>query len=331
MTSIMWFRRDLRLRDNPALRLATEHGPVLGLFVLDPALWGTAGPGRRAWPAASLRSLDESMEGRLRIRLGQPATVVPAVTSEVGADQVHVSNEFTPYGRARDRAVVATLPEGITGVASGTPYAVTPGSVTNGSGQPSKVFTPYSLAWRAHGWDDPAQAPRNVDRLALEDGEEVAAMPDNALLEAPPGMPSAGEDAARRRFRSFLERDVEGYADLRNDPGADRTSRLSPYLKLGVLHPRQILSETSSTRSEGARTFETEIAWRDFYADVLDHNPTSAWKDLRPVPGLTYDDHGDAIEAWDAEGGYDHGHPKRIIDHAAERRVALDRYQRGRG
>lgn len=151
MTSIMWFRRDLRLRDNPALRLATEHGPVLGLFVLDPALWGTAGPGRRAWPAASLRWLDESMEGRLCIRLGQPATVVPAVTSEVGADQAHVSNEFTPYGRARDRAVVATLPEGITGVASGTPYAVTPGSVTNGSGQPYKVFTPYSLAWRAHG------------------------------------------------------------------------------------------------------------------------------------------------------------------------------------
>jgi deoxyribodipyrimidine photo-lyase len=449
MTSIMWFRRDLRLRDNPALRLATEHGSVLGLFVLDPALWGTAGPGRRAWLAAGLRSLDQSMGGRLCVRLGQPATVVPAVTGEVGADQVHVSNEFTPYGRARDRAVVAALPEGVTGVATGTPYAVTPGSVTNGSGQPYRVFTPYSKAWRAHEWDDPAQAPRNVDWLALEDGEEVAAMLDNALLAAPPGMPSAGEDAARRRFRSFLERDVEGYADLRNDPGADRTSRLSPYLKLGVLHPRQILSETSSTGSEGARTFETEIAWREFYADVLHHNPTSAWKDLRPVPGLTYDDHGDAIEAWrtgttgfpivdagmrqllvegwmhnrvrmitasfltkdlhawwpvgarhfldhlldgdlasnnhgwqwvagtgtdaapyfrvfnpvtqglkfdpagdyvrrwvpelahlsgkvthepwDAEGGYDHGYPRRIIDHAAERRVALDRYQRGRG
>ena len=71
MTSIMWFRRDLRLRDHPALRAAAERGPVLGLFVLDPALWGSAGPARRAWLAASLRSLDESMGGRLCVRLGR--------------------------------------------------------------------------------------------------------------------------------------------------------------------------------------------------------------------------------------------------------------------
>jgi deoxyribodipyrimidine photo-lyase len=449
MTSIMWFRRDLRLRDNPALRLAAEQGPVLGLFVLDPVLWSGAGPARRAWLAATLRSLDEAMGGRLCLRLGRPATVVPAVVSEMAADQVHVSNEFTPYGRARDRAVVAALPKGVTGVATGTPYAVAPGSVTNGSGQPYKVFTPFSKAWRTHGWDEPSQAPRNVDWLALEDDEKVTSMLDDALLGAPAGMPSPGEDAAGRRLRGFLERDVEGYADLRNDPGADRTSRLSPYLKLGVLHPRQLLAATAAVQGEGARTFETEIAWRDFYADVLHHNPASAWEDLRPVPGLTYDDHEDAIEAWrtgttgfpvvdagmrqllaegwmhnrvrmitasfltkdlhawwpvgarhfldllvdgdlasnnhgwqwvagtgtdaapyfrvfnpvtqglkfdpagdyvrrwvpelahlsgkathepwDSEHGYDHGYPKRIIDHAAERRVALDRYQRGRG
>ena len=73
MTSVMWFRRDLRLRDHPALRAAASNGPVLGLFVLDPTLWRTAGPARRAWLAASLRSLDESMDGRLCVRLGKPA------------------------------------------------------------------------------------------------------------------------------------------------------------------------------------------------------------------------------------------------------------------
>ena len=448
MTAIMWFRRDLRLRDNPALRAAAADGPVLGLFCLEPALWRAAGPARRAWLAASLRALDDSMDGRLCLRMGRPESVVPAVVREVGAAGVHVSNDFAPHGRARDRAVVDALPEGVQGVATGSPYAVAPGGIRNGSGAPYKVFTPFSKAWRAHGWEDPAPAPRGVEWLHVEDDKRVAAMLDKALAEAPEGMPTAGEEAARRRLVSFLERDVDDYAETRNDPAADRTSRLSAYLKLGVVHPRQLLAETGDHHTEGARTFESELAWRDFYADVLHHNPESAWEDLRPVPGLTYDDHEDALEAWksgttgfpivdagmrqllaegwmhnrlrmitasfltkdlhvwwpvgarhfldhlvdgdlasnnhgwqwvagtgtdaspyfrvfnpvtqglkfdasgdyvrrwvpelahlsgksvhepwDAEDGYAKGYPRRIIDHAAERQVALDRYQRGR-
>ena len=448
MASIMWFRRDLRLRDNPALRAAAGSGHVLGLFVLDPVLWRSAGPARRAWLSANLRALDESIDGRLCIRTGDPATVVPAVALEVGAEEVHVSNESTPYGRTRDTAVVAALPDGVRGIATGTPYAVPPGTVTNGSGDPYKVFTPFSKAWRRQGWDDPVQAPRSPDWLEASDDREVAATLDDAVTGGPPRMPTAGEEAAWRRVRQFLERDLADYERLRDDPGADRTSRLSPYLKLGVLHPRQLLAQTTSSDTQGARTFETELAWRDFYADVLHHHPQSAWQDLRPVPGLRYDDHEDAIEAWkegatgypivdagmrqllaegwmhnrvrmitasfltkdlhvwwpvgarhfldhlvdgdlasnnhgwqwvagtgtdaapyfrvfnpitqgrkfdpggdyvrrwvpelghlsgaavhepwDAEGGYDDGYPRRIIDHAQERKEALDRYQRGR-
>ena len=183
-------------------------------------------------------------------------------------------------------------------MATGTPYAVAPGSVMNGSGNPYKVFTPFSKAWRAHGWDDPVPAPRNVEWLAADDDQRVAAMLDKALREAPEGMPTPGEDAALRRFRSFLDRDVDDYDEARDDPGADRTSRLSPYLKYGVLHPRQLLAETAERGSAGATTFETELAWRDFYADVLFHHPASAWSDLNPVAGLTYDEPQDAIEAW---------------------------------
>src|ERR1700712_3871295 len=162
MTSLLWFRRDLRLRDHPALRAAAGNGPVLGLFVLDPVLWLSAGPARRAWLAASLRALDESMGGRLCIRQGKPSSVVPRLAQEVTADQVHVTNDFTPYGRARDRAVVEALPDGIEGVATGTPYAVAPGTVMNGSGSPYKVFTPSSKAWRSQGWGDPQTGARKV-------------------------------------------------------------------------------------------------------------------------------------------------------------------------
>ena len=271
---------------------------MVGLFVLEPKLWANAGPARRAWLAATLRSLDESMGGRLCVRLGGASSVVPRLAREVSAEQVHVSNDFTPYARARDSAVVEKLPGNVEGLATGTPYAVAPGSITNGSGSPYKVFTPYSKAWRSHGWDDPRPAPRTVEWVHVEDDQRVAAMLDGALREAPDGMPTPGEEAAWRRFRSFLERDVDEYDDLRDDPGADRTSRLSPYLKYGVLHPRQLLAETAARRSSGARTFETELAWRDFYADVLHHHPESAWLDLKPVAGLTYDEPADAIEAW---------------------------------
>src|SRR5207253_867249 len=150
----MWFRRDLRLRDHPALRRAAEDGDVLGLFVLDPVLWRGAGAARRAWLAASLRSLDESMGGRLCVRLGEPAS-----------------------------------------------------------------------------------APRAVSWLEVEDDREVAGMLEEAVGAAPDGMPAPGEDAARRRLHSFLDRDLEAYDDLRDRPGDDRTSRLSAYLKYGVLHP----------------------------------------------------------------------------------------------
>jgi deoxyribodipyrimidine photo-lyase len=298
MTSILWVRRDLGHRDHPPLRPAAHEGPVLGLFVVDPVLWGSAGRARRAWLAATLRSLDASMGGRLCLRLGDPSSVVPRMAEQVGAGQLHVTREFTPYADARDRTVVDALPGNVEGVATGTPYAVPPGTIRNGSGQPYKVFTPYSKAWRSHGWDDPQPAPRAIDWVDADDDQRVEAMLDKALREAPAGMPTPGEDAAWRRFRNFLEHDLDDYDHARDDPGADRTSRLSPYLKYGVVHPRQLLAETAGRRSTGASTYETELAWRDFYADVLHGRPASAWDDLNPVAGLTYDEPADAIEAW---------------------------------
>ncbi len=300
MTSVMWFRRDLRLRDNPALRAAAERGPVLPLFVLDPALWGTGGPARRAWLAANLRSLDEATGGRLCVRVGDPASLVPRMAREVGADSVHVTGDSNPYAVARDQRVVDALGEldDVEGVATGTPYAVSPGTIRNGSGAPYKVFTPFSRAWRQHGWDEPAQAPRGVEWVDADGDGRADGMLDKALGEAPDGMPTAGEDAAARRLAAFLERDVADYDSSRDDPGADRTSRMSAYLKLGVVHPRQLLAKLSGHSGEGPHTWETELCWRDFYADVLHANPESAWHDLNPVAGLTYDDPEDAIEAW---------------------------------
>ncbi|CAM3809383.1 cryptochrome/photolyase family protein [Nocardioides zeicaulis] len=284
-SSVMWFRRDLRVRDNPALRAALDEGPVTALFVLDPALWASAGPARRAWLAANVLALADKVP--LTIHHGDPADVVPRVAQ---GRRVHVAAETTPYGRRRDDA----LAQRVELVATGSPYAVGPGRITNGSGKPYQVFSAFARAWREHGWAEPAASPRSPDLQPADSHQKALDLLHRAVDDAPFDLPGAGEDAAWRRWRAFREGALADYATERNRPDHDGTSRLSPYLHLGVLHPRSLLADL-----DRASTYATELAWRDFYADVLWHEPASAWKDLKPaLAGMRYDDPEDAVEAW---------------------------------
>ncbi|MFL6024564.1 MAG: deoxyribodipyrimidine photo-lyase, partial [Marmoricola sp.] len=225
MTSVLWFRRDLRLGDHPALTAAAADGDVVALFVVDPRIWDTGGPARRAWISAGVRALDEATGGALVVRLGDPAAVVTDVARRVGADVVHVSAETTPYGRRRDARVAAALAEhGIVGRPTGTPYAVDPGTIRTQQGGPYQVFTPFSKAWFAHGHADPLPRPTPSWADALCDADAITLLQD-ALQHAPAGMPEAGEDAALRRWREFLDADVADYDEARDLPAADRTSR----------------------------------------------------------------------------------------------------------
>ncbi|MCW2786226.1 MAG: deoxyribodipyrimidine photolyase, partial [Marmoricola sp.] len=292
MTSVLWFRRDLRLQDHPALTAAAADGPVVGLFVIDPVLWDGAGPVRRAWLAASVRALADETGGRLLVRYGDPAVVVPAVATEHGADTVHLSLETTPYGVQRDRRVADALDRaGIARAGTGTPYAVDPGTVRTQKGEPYQVFTPFSRAWREQGWPDPLP----VAEVSWVDGASdpaAVALLDEAVDASPVPLPDAGNAAAHRRFEEFLENGLDDYDTARDLPATDGTSRMSPYLKVGAVHPRELLAHV-----DAASRFATELAWRDFYADVLWHRPASAWSDLRPLT-IPYDDPAD--ETWHA-------------------------------
>ncbi|MBA3524801.1 MAG: deoxyribodipyrimidine photo-lyase, partial [Geodermatophilaceae bacterium] len=152
MPSIMWFRRDLRLADHPALRAAMAAADsVVPLFVLDPALWGPAGPSRRAYLGASLADLGQRVGG-WQLRSGDPVREVVTVARAAGADSVHVAEDFGPYGRDRDARVELALAEhGITLVRTGCAYAVAPGRVVKTDGTPYRVYTPFSRAWAEHG------------------------------------------------------------------------------------------------------------------------------------------------------------------------------------
>jgi deoxyribodipyrimidine photo-lyase len=295
----MWFRRDLRLGDNPALLEAVADGPVLPLFVLDPALWGPAGPSRRAYLGASLRSLDGQLRERrtrLSVVRGDPVRRVVLAAQQAGAERVHMAADFGPYGVQRDQHVEEALAEaGIELVRTGSAYAVAPGRVTNASGEAYKVYTPFHKAWSEHGWRGPVGPPARAGWLELD--RDTTDIPDPPL---PPGLelPEAGEAAATRRWEEFLDR-VDDYDDDRDKPGVDGTSHMSVHLKWGEIHPRTMLAALSRKRSNGAATYRKELAWREFYADVLFRQPRTAREYLRPeYARMAYDRPGTQLEAW---------------------------------
>ncbi|MDX2973560.1 cryptochrome/photolyase family protein [Kribbella solani] len=313
MTAVMWFRRDLRLADNPALldAVAAGDGRVLGLFVLDPLLWERSGDPRREQLLASLHALSASMGGRLVVRRGDPAEVVPAVAGAVRASSVHVSADYAPYGQERDLAVEGAL--GCPLVRTGSAYAVAPGRVLNQQGRSYQVFTPYFRAWLEHGWRKPVDAPADV-RWIEAPGDELPGVRkagDASAVDAgagdagtgDAGAVEAGEAAAGERWRGWLA-GVSAYADERDRPDLDSTSRMSVPLKYGEIHPRTMLADLARRHSAGAEAYRRELAWREFCADLLARYPRAAWEPLRPeFARMQYDEPGERggpLEAWRA-------------------------------
>ncbi len=244
------------------------------------------------------------MGGALVVRTGDPAMVVPALAAEVGARAVHATADFGPYGHRRDRSVAAALEADARSlVLSGSPYATDPGSVTKDDGSPYAVFTPFSKAWRAVGWATPLPGPLTEWRGRPKIGSDPLPSPPATDAELPP----AGEEAAHAAWEAFTSGALARYASARDRPDVAGTSELSPYLRFGMLHPRQLLSELGASKSE--RVFATELAWREFYADVLHHHPRSGWENLnRRMDAMPVDTGSDArrrFEVWQrGETGY---------------------------
>lgn len=298
---VLWLRRDLRLSDHPALHAAAGTGfpgtgdgapaRVLPVFVLDPAVWGAAGPARRAHLARSLHALDADLReagGRLVVRAGEPTRVLPALVRESGAAEVHVTADFGPYGRSRDAAVAEALDVPLR--ATGSPYAVAPGRVRKADGTPYRVFTPFLRAWAEHGWREPLPRPSDL-AWAHADSDDLPAAPEPAGVD----LPEAGERAALAAWREFRAHGLDRYAELRDRPDLPGTSRLSAHLKFGEIHPRTLLADCPDA------TFRSELAWREFYGDVLWHHPETVREYLnRDLAGMAYDTGPDADALFDA-------------------------------
>jgi deoxyribodipyrimidine photo-lyase len=298
----MWFRRDLRLGDHPALLAATEAADeVIPLFVVDPRLWHPAGAARRQYLVRSLRSLDTAMDESLVWRVGDPVEAVVALVRETGASSVHVTADFGPYGAERDAAVEKALADiGVPLVRTGSPYAVAPGRVQKSDGTPYRVYSPFYRAWIAHGWRAPAASSVDIPWAAGVVSDPLPMLEQIGHCRSIAELPTAGEAAALERWHEFRDSALDDYADDRNRPDIDGSSRLSVHLKYGEIHPRTLLAELGDSKAH--EVFRKELAWREFYADVLHHAPDTAREYLRPeFARMPYDSGPDAdarLAAW---------------------------------
>jgi len=298
--SIIWFRRDLRISDHPALLAALDESPeIVPVFILDPKLIKTGGSKRLAYLGQSLRALDESLGNNLQVIAGDQLTVLKDLQKKYDAESVHISAEYEPYGSTRDKNIETG---GIKLIRTGSPYAVAPGRVLKPSDNtPYRVYTPFYKGWCAHGWRKPAEKPKEIP--AVKPSNEAREFPDWKL---PDGvrLTKAGELAALERFKYFQKNGLESYDEARNLAAIDGTSKMSAHLKWGEIHPRTLLAPLGESKAHDV--FRKEIAWREFYADILFNNPhTETEYYALQFSKMRYDQPGEKFKAWcEGKTGY---------------------------
>lgn len=297
--ALLWFRDDLRLSDNPALKAAIEHGPLICLYILDTSterrpLGGAA----RWWLSRSLQALSDAIAakgGELLILRGDPAELLPRIVREADIGYLAWSRRYDGAAIELDKALKAELAEAGIAVESFNANLLNePWQVKTKADGPFKVFTPYWRAVRESGEPSaPLAAPAGLSKARLPAAlrEQALTVAGLALEPTTPdwagGLREAwtpGEEGARDRLGAFLDETIAGYREARDLPDRLSTSRLSPHLRFGEISPRQIWHATRAAQEAGntpgsatdVEKFFSEIGWREFSYHLLFHNPELA-------------------------------------------------------
>jgi deoxyribodipyrimidine photo-lyase len=280
MSQVFWFRRDLRLQDNVALNTAISAAiedktkKVTLTYLVDLDKFDALSPVRQHSLVESLKALGASADRKLVIRqargLSGIASELLKVANAAGAALVHATRAFDPEGIAEQNAVGLALKDsGIFLKLVDSYYAVAPGMVRKPDGTQYKVYTPFYKNWLLAGWD----APHPLVNLGADWFEPIDCHGRPVPSADATFQVKAGEAYALRTFERFKQRALKDYDELRNRADLSGTSHLSHALAHGEIHPRTILAELGD--SDGEIVYAKEIAWREFYADVLWHNPNS--------------------------------------------------------
>lgn len=292
---IHWFRRDLRLRDNTALMAAATAagGAVVPVFIFDDAILRGrfASPARTQFLLDCLAALDAELRTfglHLVVRRGDPLRTLFDVLRESGASGVTWNRDYTPYAVRRDTAIKQALREaGYEAHSFKDTVIFEMKEVTTADGRPYTVYTPYAKRWRSRLAAEPVTV-QDMPRLATIPLPASEPLPHlTALLpDAPATLPRfpAGEAVALEALERFVRGPLANYAQGRNLMAVAGTSRLSPYLRLGVLSPRQCVAAALAAPPEpGPESWIGELIWRDFYMQVLYHFPYALRSSFKPA------------------------------------------------
>lgn len=282
---LVWFRRDLRLDDNPAWAAATaEHTEVTALFVVDPTLFDRASSPRVRRMLGDVVALDKALAehgGRLLIRIGDPRELVPQEASRLRATAVHVNHDVTPYATERDGAVKAALESnGIEWVPEWGTLVHEPGRICTNAGSLSQVFTPFFRVWERTPWTPwPTSGEATIANDPGDAHPELDG--DYPVLDGETGDAAcAGERGALARLDLAVAR-ADSYEEDRNTPSIAGTSQLSIDLRFGTVSPRrvaQVVGESTAGRAALVR----QLAWRDWYAHLLIATPSLVEQPMKP-------------------------------------------------
>jgi deoxyribodipyrimidine photo-lyase len=286
--SLVWFRNDLRLADNPALCAAVAGAKaLLPVFILDEGIGGAS----RWWLHHSLTALAADLAAlgaKLVLRRGDPVEVIPALAAEVGATSVHAARSYEPAMRDADKAVDATLKAA--GIAFHRHLSTTlfaPEAIKTQSGGLYGVYTPFSRACFAAGVPDNILAV--PERVSGVDGVASDELADWRLLPTKPDWAGGfretwtpGEAGAKQRLKTFLAGPVHKYEEARNFPGVAGTSMLSPHVHFGEISPRTVWHAAAKRGDgKGVHTFLKELLWREFSISLLWQHRDMATQPIR--------------------------------------------------
>ena len=283
---IVWLRRDLRLADQPALYAAAQAGPVIPVFVLDDARAGdhAYGGAARVWLHHSLDSLARSFgsrHSRIVLRRGDAPQILAAIAAQTGARCVHAIRHYEPWWKEAEDELRDALGEDAALELYDGNYLLPPGAVTTGSGDPYKIYTPFSksLLERMPPRDTMGEPGTISSPVAWPESDDLA---DWNLLPTDPDWAGGirdfwhiGEGAAQERLAQWSE-SVAEYDEARNLPSEDGSSRLSPHLHWGEISPAQVWHALKGRRGQGWQTFAKELIWRDYAQNVIDQFPDYA-------------------------------------------------------
>ncbi|MEM6382344.1 MAG: deoxyribodipyrimidine photo-lyase [Pseudomonadota bacterium] len=284
--TLVWFRNDLRIHDNPALARAAElGGPVCAVYALDERRERPHGDASQWWLHHALLALGKNLDKLgipLVLRRGDAGQTVPVLAEEIGAGAVVWNRRYTKAGIEQDTEIKSHLKDaGLLAESHNGHLLYEPWTVKTGSGEPYKVFTPFSRAARALGSPErPKPAPTTIK--GLESAPESDALDDWGLLPTKPDWSTGlaerwtpGTEGAQARLQTFIRESLAGYPDRRNSPGKEATTLLSPHLKFGEISSRELwhAAEVSNAPRSSVYKFHQELLWREFSYQLLFFNP----------------------------------------------------------